>query len=117
MHALHHMSSTPSSGLSSFPAAVESRPRALSVAGADAVVREALSQIKDCRFKDDFLNRRWPLFLAEMQSRDQIWVFETSGYGAASAKASRWSAMAMCSPYWYCLMTSEPRYHPEKLTL
>ena len=83
MHAVHHMSSTPSSGLSSFPAAVESRPRALSVSGADAVVRDALSQIKDCSFKADFLNRRWPLFLAEMQSRDQIWVFETSGYGAA----------------------------------
>ena len=69
MHALHHMSSTPSSGLSSFPAAVESRPRALTVADADAVVREALSQIKDCSFKDDFLNMRW--------------VFQTSGYGAA----------------------------------
>ena len=83
MHDVHHMSCAPSSGLSQFPASVEFRPRALTVAGADAVVRQAISLIKDCIFKDDFLNRRWPQFLAEMQSRDQIWVFETSGYGSA----------------------------------
>jgi hypothetical protein len=79
MFVAHHVSPEPANGLDQFIAALGTLPEILTLDEAKHLVMGALLSIKDGVFKDDFLNRRWPLFAGDVGAIDHIWLFSTGG--------------------------------------
>ncbi len=73
-------------GVDQLPVSADARPKPLSEEDAEAVVQDALELLGDIPFKHVFWENRWLPFLASKRSLDQIWLFETSGYGLSKRR-------------------------------
>lgn len=67
--------------LTHLPFSTEARPTMVSLESAETLVFSLMEHVTDREQRFDFLSRRWPLFVSEVEDRDQVWHFETSGYG------------------------------------
>ena len=73
-------------GVEQLPVSAEARPRPLSDDEAEAIVLDALELLGDASFKQVFWDNRWRPFIDSKRTLDQIWLFETSGYGLSKRR-------------------------------
>jgi len=73
-------------GVEQLPVSAEARPRPLSDDDAEAIVLDALELLGDASFKQVFWDNRWRPFIDSKRTLDQIWLFETSGYGLSKRR-------------------------------
>jgi hypothetical protein len=81
MKVTSHTSRASFVGVEQLPVSAEARPRTLSDEDAETIVQDALELLGDASFRQVFWDNRWLPFINSKKSLDQIWLFETSGYG------------------------------------
>ena len=86
MKVTSHTSRASFVGVEQLPVSTEARPRPLSDDDAEAIVLDALELLGDASFKQVFWDNRWRPFIDSKCTLDQIWLFETSGYGLSKRR-------------------------------
>jgi hypothetical protein len=86
MKVTSHTSRASFVGVEQLPVSAEARPRPLSDDDAEAIVLDALELLGDASFKQVFWDNRWRPFIDSKRTLDQIWLFETSGYGLSKRR-------------------------------
>jgi hypothetical protein len=86
MKVTSHTSRASFVGVEQLPVSTEARPRPLSGDDAETMVLDALELLGDASFKQVFWDNRWRPFIDSKRTLDQIWLFETSGYGLSKRR-------------------------------
>ena len=86
MKVTSHTSRASFVGVEQLPVSTEARPRPLSDDDAEAIVLDVLELLGDASFKQVFWDNRWRPFIDSKRTLDQIWLFETSGYGLSKRR-------------------------------